>query len=205
MWDKMQTGIKNNITLGTNTTIAKYFTFSLGANIDNALTTKTLTKFYDPIENVVVDQVNKKIAAYSTFSTTASLQTQLYGQANFKKGSSIEAIRHMMTPSIGFTYSPDFGGSGFGYFRNYYDANGALNTYSIFDNGIVGSPTSGMVGALGFNIGNNVEMKVKSKTDSTGVKKIKIFESLNLSGNYNFAAKNASLVCHFNQWAVVFF
>lgn len=196
MWDKMQTGIKNNITLGTNTTIAKYFTFSLGANIDNALTTKTLTKFYDPIENIVVNQVNKKIAAYSTFSTTASLQTQLYGQANFKKGSSIEAIRHMMTPSIGFTYSPDFGGSGFGYFRNYYDANGALTPYSIFDNGIVGSPTSGMVGALGFNIGNNVEMKVKSKTDSTGVKKIKIFESLNLSGNYNFAAKT-------HPWSII--
>ena len=196
MWDKLQTGIKNNITLGTNTTIAKYFTFSLGANIDNALTTKTLTKFYDPIQNKVEDQINKKIAGYSTFSTTASLQTQLYGMLNFKKGSSIEAIRHMMTPSIGFTYSPDFGGSGFGYFRNYYDANGALTPYSIFDNGIVGAPTSGMVGALGFNIGNNVEMKIKSKSDSTGVKKIKIFESLNLSGNYNFAAKT-------HPWSVI--
>ncbi|MCW3167471.1 putative LPS assembly protein LptD [Chryseobacterium sp. 09-1422] len=196
MWDKLQTGIKNNITLGTNTTIAKYFTFSLGANIDNALTTKTLTKIYDPIENLVVDQVNKKVAGYSTFSTTASLQTQLYGMLNFRKGASIEAIRHMMTPSIGFTYSPDFGGEGFGYFRNYYDANGALTPYSIFDNGIVGAPTSGMVGALGFNIGNNVEMKIKSKSDSTGVKKIKIFESLNLSGSYNFAAKT-------HPWSVI--
>ncbi|WP_332018715.1 putative LPS assembly protein LptD, partial [Kaistella sp.] len=53
MWDKMQTGLKNNITLGTNTTIAKYFTFSLSANIDNALTTKTLTRKYNPITNRV--------------------------------------------------------------------------------------------------------------------------------------------------------
>lgn len=189
MWDKLQTGVKNNIALGTNTTIAKYFTFSLGANIDNALTTKTLTKYYDPVINKDVEQINKKIAGYSTFSTTASLQTMLYGMLNFKKGSSIEAIRHMMTPSIGFTYSPDFGGAGYGYFRNYYDANGALTPYSIFDKGIIGSPTSGMVGALGFSIGNNIEMKVKSKSDSTGVKKVKIFESLNLSGSYNFAAK----------------
>ncbi|MEG0761414.1 MAG: putative LPS assembly protein LptD [Chryseobacterium sp.] len=196
MWDKLQTGLKNNITLGTNTTIAKYFTFSLGAYVDNALTTKTLTKFYDPIENKVVNQVNKKVAGYSTFSTTASIQTQLYGQANFKKGSSIEAIRHMMTPSIGFTYSPDFGGAGFGYYKNYYDANGALTPYSIFEQGIVGSPSSGMVGALGFNIGNNIEMKVKSKKDSTGVKKIKIFESLGLSGSYNFAAKT-------HPWSVI--
>ncbi|WP_312389325.1 putative LPS assembly protein LptD, partial [Chryseobacterium sp.] len=190
MWEKMQTGLKNNISLGTNTTVAKYFTFSLGANIDNALTTKTLTRTYDPIINKEVDVVNKNIAGYSIFSTTASLQTTLYGMMKFKKGGAVEAVRHMMTPSIGFTYSPDFGGSGFGYFKNYYNANGALTTYSIFEKGIVGQPTSGMVGALGINVGNNVEMKVKSKKDSTGVKKVKIFESLNFSANYNFAAKD---------------
>lgn len=191
MWDKMQTGIKNNITLGTNTTVAKYFTFSLGANIDNALTTKTLTKYYDPVEMKVVNKMNNKIAGYSTFSTTASIQTTLYGQANFKKGSTIEAIRHVVTPSIGFTYSPDFGDTKFGYYKNYYTANGALTPYSIFENnGIIGSPTTGMVGALNFNIGNNIEMKVKSKSDSTGLKKVKIFESLSLAGNYNFAAKD---------------
>lgn len=190
MWDKMQTGLKNNIALGTNTTVAKYFTFSLGATIDNALTTKTVDKFYNPVTDKVVTETDKGIAGYSTFSTTASLQTTLYGMLKFKKGSAVEAIRHMMTPSIGFTYSPDFGGAGFGYYKNYYDANGALTPYSIFDGGIVGTPTSGMVGALNFNIGNNIEMKVKSKSDSTGVKKVKIFESLNLSGNYNFAAKD---------------
>lgn len=190
MWDKMQTGLRNNIALATNTTVARYFTFSLGANIDNALTTKTLTRFYDPLRNRVVDQTNNQVAGYSTFSTTASLQTTLYGMLNFKKGSTIEAIRHMVLPSISFTYSPDFGSPNFGYFRNYYDANGALTPYSIFDRGIIGSPTMGMQGALGFNIGNNIEMKVKSKKDSTGVKKIKIFESLNFSANYNFAARS---------------
>lgn len=190
MWDKMQTGLKNNIAIGTNTTLAKYFTFSLSANVDNALTTKTLNRFYDPVKNVVVDEIDKNLTGYSTFTTTASLQTTLFGMLKFKKGSSIEAIRHMMTPSIGFTYSPDFSSPNFGYYRNYYNANGALTPYSIFEKGIVGSPSSGMVGALGFNIGNNIEMKVKSKKDSTGVKKVKLFESLNLSGNYNFAAKD---------------
>lgn len=190
MWDKLQTGVRNNIALGTNTTIAKYFTFSLGANIDNALTTKTLTRAYDPIENKVVDQVNKRVAGYSTFSTSASLQTTLYGMLNFKKGGAVEAIRHMMMPSLSFSYSPDFGAPGFGYFRNYYDAAGALTPYSIFDMGIVGSPVSGEVGAMGYNISNNIEMKIKSKSDSTGVKKIKIFESLNINGNYNFLAKS---------------
>ncbi|WP_184188041.1 putative LPS assembly protein LptD [Chryseobacterium defluvii] len=190
MWEKMQTGLKNNIGLNTNTTVAKYFTFSLGANIDNALTTKTLNRYYDPVKSAVVDEVDKNISGYSTFSTSASIQTTLYGMLKFKKGSKIEAVRHMMTPGISFTYSPDFGDSKFGYYRNYYNANGELTPYSIFEKGIVGSPTSGMMGALGLTIGNNVEMKVKSKKDSTGMKKIKLFESLTLNANYNFAAKD---------------
>jgi lipopolysaccharide assembly outer membrane protein LptD (OstA) len=190
MWDKMQTGLKNNIALATNTTVAKYFTFSLSANIDNALTTKTLNRFYDPVKNVTVDEINKNFTGYSTFSTSASLQTTLFGMMKFKKGSAVEAVRHMMTPSVSFTYSPDFSSPNFGYYKNYYNATGALTPYSIFEKGIIGSPSSGMQGALGFNIGNNIEMKVKSKSDSTGVKKIKIFESLNLSGSYNFAAND---------------
>ncbi|CAA7194317.1 putative LPS assembly protein LptD [Chryseobacterium potabilaquae] len=190
MWDKLQTGIKNNITLGTTTTFAKYFNFSLSANIDNALTTKTLNKFYDPIENVVKNETVKNIAGYSTFTTSTSIQTILYGMLKFKKGSKIEAIRHVMTPSVNFSYSPDFGNPKFGYYRNYNDANGALTPYSIFDGGIIGVPTNGMTASLGFNIGSNIEMKMKSKNDSTGVKKIKIFETLSFSGNYNFAAKD---------------
>ncbi|MBP1166121.1 lipopolysaccharide assembly outer membrane protein LptD (OstA) [Chryseobacterium sp. PvR013] len=190
MWDKMQTGLKNNIALATNTTLAKYFTFSLSANIDNALTTKTLNRYYDPVKNVTVDEINKNFTGYSTFSTSASLQTTLFGMLKFKKGSTVEAVRHMMTPSVSFTYSPDFSSPNFGYYKNYYNANGALTPYSIFEKGIISSPSSGMQGALGFNIGNNIEMKVKSKSDSTGVKKVKIFESLNFAGSYNFAAKD---------------
>ncbi|QDP85652.1 LPS-assembly protein LptD [Chryseobacterium sp. SNU WT5] len=188
MWDKMQTGLRNNISLGTNTTVAKYFTFSVSANIDNALTTKTLTRTYNPISNKVEDILNKKIAGYSSFSTSASLQTVLYGMLNFKKGSAIEAVRHMITPQLGFSYSPDFSTPAFGYFKNYYNDRGEMTPYSIFDRGIIGSPNSGLVQSLNFSLNNNVEMKVRSKKDSTGVKKLKIFESLNFNTSYNFAA-----------------
>lgn len=188
MWDKMQTGVKNNIALGTNTTLAKYFTFSISANIDNALTTKTLTRNYNPLTNKVEDVFNKKIAGYSSFSTSASLQTVLYGMLNFKKNSTIQAIRHMMTPQLGFTYSPDFSTPSFGYYKNYYSDRGEMTPYSIFDRGIIGAPNSSLVQALSFSINNNLEMKVKSKKDSTGVRKLKIFESLTFNTNYNFAA-----------------
>ena len=150
MWDNLQTGLQNNISLGTNTTLAKYFTFSVSAQANNVLTTKTLTRNYNPITNEVENVYNKKIAGFSTFSTNASLQTTLYGMLNFRKGALIERVRHMVTPSIGFTYQPDFGESKWGYFRNYYDANGQLTPYSIFDGGIFGAPSAGMVGAVSY-------------------------------------------------------
>ncbi|GAB1356565.1 putative LPS assembly protein LptD [Cloacibacterium normanense] len=188
MWDNMQTGAKNNIALATNTTIAKFFTFSLGANIDNVATTKTISKNYNPVTNTLERNLNKNLTGYSTFSTSASLQTVLYGMLKFGEKSKIQSIRHMVTPSIGFTYSPDFGDTKFGYFKSYYDERGVLTTYSIFEGGMFGSPNQGLTQSIGFNINNNLEMKVRSKTDSTGTKKVKIFESLNISGGYNFAA-----------------
>ncbi len=188
MWDKLQTGLQNNLALATNTTIAKFFTFSLSANANNVGTTKTLTRTYNPVSNEIEDVYNKKLAGFSTFTTSASLQTTLYGFLNFKPTSRIQKIRHMVTPSLSFTYSPDFGETKWGYFKNYYNATGALTAYSIFDGGIFGSPTSGLTQSVGFSIGNNIEMKVRSDKDSTGVKKVKLFESLSISGGYNFAA-----------------
>ncbi len=195
MWDNLQTGLTNSIGLSTNTTVAKYFTLSLGSQINNALTTKTLSKIYNPVENTIDNQFDKGIAGFSTFTTSASVQTTLYGTKIFKKGASIQGIRHMMTPSIGFSYSPDFSKESFGYYKNYYDLNGALTPYSIFDGGVVGSPTSGENGSVNFSLSNNLEMKVKSKTDSTGSKKIKIFETLNIATAYNMAAET-------NPWSV---
>ena len=189
MWKDMKTGAKNNISLSTNTTVAKYFTFTLAANADNVLTTKTLEKSYNPITNLVENNFKNNIAGYTTFSTSASLQTVLYGQKNFSKNSPIVAIRHMITPSMSFSYSPDFGERSWGYYKNYSNARGEMTPYSIFENGIYGAPSSGLQQTMGFNISNNLEMKVKSKTDSTGVKKVKIFENLNISGGYNFAAE----------------
>ena len=195
MWDELKTGARNNIQLSTNTTVAKYFTFSLSANADNVVTTKTLERNYNPVTNTIDDKFNKGIAAYSTFAASTSMQTVLYGQKNFSKNSAIVAIRHMITPSFSFTYSPDFGEESWGYFRNYSNARGEMTPYSIFDNGIYGAPTAGLRQSIGFNINNNLEMKVRSKSDSTGVKKVKIFENLNISGNYNFAAER-------HKWSV---
>ncbi|AQX12101.1 hypothetical protein BAX94_15685 [Elizabethkingia meningoseptica] len=189
MFDKMQTGLQNTIALGTNAPLFKYFTFSLSANVNNVMTTKTLDRSYNPITNTLDNNYKNNVAGFSTFSASASLQTVLYGMLKFSKDSKIQAIRHMVTPSISFNYSPDFSAQSWGYYNEYYDKTGMLVPYSIFEGGVYGAPSSGLTQSVGFNINNSLEMKLKSKKDSTGVQKIKIFDNLNISGNYNFAAE----------------
>lgn len=193
MWDNLQTGIQNPISISTNTSFLKYFSLNLSANFNNVLTTKTTTKTFDPVSNSVISTKNSKIAGFSTFTTSASVQTTLYGDRNFGDKSFVKAIRHMMIPSISFNYSPDFGESKWGYYQYYQDANGALTPYSIFEGGIFGSPTMGLTQSIGLNISNNIEMKIRDKENEKGTKKIKIFESLNFSGSYNFAAPKHKL------------
>lgn len=189
MWDQMKTGLRNDINLATNTTIAKFFTWSIGANINNGLTTKRLKRTYDPINSKVVDTYEKKLSGYSMFSLSSSLQTILYGMLKFSEKSPVRAVRHMMSPQISFSYSPDFADPAFGYFNNYNNARGELTPYSIFEGTEIGGPGMGKSGTISFNINNNIEMKVRSKSDSTGVKKIKLFEALSVNFGYNLAAK----------------
>jgi len=189
MYEEMKTGAQNSISLGTNTPILKHFTFSLGGNINNVITTKTLERKYNPITDAIENNYHKNIAGFSTFTTSASLQTVLYGMLKFGNKSGIQAIRHMITPSISFSYSPDFSKPDWGYYTMYYDKNNVPISYSVFEGGVYGSPSSGLNESMGFSINNNLEMKVRSKKDSSGVKKIKIFESINLSGSHNFAAE----------------
>lgn len=196
MFDKMQTGLQNTIALGTNTALFKFFTFSLSSNINNVLTTKTITQNYDPVTDKVLTTNHKNLAGFSTFNASASLQTVLYGMLKFGKNSPVQAVRHMVTPSISFNYSPDFSASSWGYYQDYIDRTGMLIPYSIFQGGIYGSPPTGLNESIGFNINNNLEMKVRSKKDSLGVEKVKIFENFNISGSYNFAAPT-------NKWSVI--
>ncbi len=193
MWNNMQTGMQIPLSLSTNTNVMKYFTFTLSATANNVLTNKTVSKSYNTATNKVETTRHNNIAGFSTFSTSASLQTTLYGDKNFGDKFLIKAIRHIMMPSLSFTYSPDFGDPKWGYYKNYTDATGAMTPYSIFEGSTYGIPSSGLTQALGISINNNIQMKVRSKSDSTGVKKVKIFESLNISGNYNFAAENFKL------------
>ena len=190
MWKKMQTAGRNTTSISSTTTLLKYFNLSVNSTFNNVLTNKTIERFYNPISGNIETDTKNHIAGYTTFNTSASIQTTLYGMLKFGKNSKIQAIRHVFTPSIGFSYTPDFSSNMWGYYKDYYDTNGIAVPYSIFEGSIYGSPSSGLSKSINFNLSNNLEIKVKSKKDSTGVQKIKIFENIGINFSYNAAATN---------------
>jgi hypothetical protein len=127
------------------------------------------------------------------YSVSTGLSTKIYGR--YPKIGKIEAIRHVITPSINLNYKPDFSNPKYGFYQHYTDQYGAQNVYSIFNQGIYGTPSAGKSAGIGFSIDNNIEAKVKSKSDTTdgGIKKIPILQGLTFSGNYNFVADSLKL------------
>lgn len=125
-------------------------------------------------------------------SAGVNLNTTRYFTQQFKKGF-IRGFRHVAKPSIGFSFTPDYTVESLGYYRNVITPETPLNEiadttqYSVFSNGIYGSPSSGGRQMLiTYGIRNNFEAKYWSKRDSTA-KKVKLFNDINIRGDYNFA------------------
>lgn len=99
----------------------------------------------------------------------------------------------MFTPTVSFSYAPDFGASRYGYWDTYQktdaDGNVSLVSYSKYANALYGAPGKGKSGNISFTLGNNIEMKVKSDKDSTGYKKLSIIDAFDINMSYNTAAK----------------
>jgi hypothetical protein len=116
----------------------------------------------------------------------------------FVKKAGIEAIRHILNPSIGFSYRPDFSDPKFGMTKEIQvDTNGKIDRLSPFANAVYGgAPTRGESGSVNFSVSNTFEMKVKNKKDTTGkepFKKINLLDNLNFGSSYNLAADSFQL------------
>ena len=125
-----------------------------------------------------------------------SASTHIYGMWIPSRkifGEKLIAVRHVMTPTLSLSYAPDFGAPSYGYWGTYQrtDANGnvTLVDYSPYQNGMFGVPGRGKSGNITLALENNIEMKVRSDKDTTGVRKISIIDNLGLRMSYNAAAK----------------
>ncbi|MFW9608374.1 MAG: putative LPS assembly protein LptD, partial [Prevotella sp.] len=130
------------------------------------------------------------------WNLSVSASTKLYGfwVPNRKIfGDKIQTIRHVVTPTVSFSYAPDFSASRYGYYETYQRTNSDgsvdLVQYSPYQNGLYGVPGKGKTGSISFGLDNNIEMKVRSDKDSTGFKKLSLIDNLGLNMSYNMAAK----------------
>ena len=143
----------------------------------------------------VVDTVQGFYNNYE-WNMSLSASTKLYGfyvPSRKLFGDKIQAIRHVLTPSLSFNYHPDFSASRYGVWDTYdkVDAQGNKTTvdYNRYQGMVYGAPGLGMAGSMSLTLSNNLEMKVKSDDDSTGFKKVSLIDDLSATMSYNFAAK----------------
>lgn len=190
---EMKNGLKYNIPISTSFKILKFinvspsFTYN-GRVYLNSVEKKVMLMPNDTngLSETVLTDTLQGIKHPFDFGFSVPFSTKLFGTFNFKKGK-IKAFRHVLSPSVSFNYRPDFSEDFWGYYDDY-NYNEENYLYSYFDNGTFGKPPSGRSGSIGFNVGNNFEMKVKSKNDTVQeLKKIKIFDNIGISTSYNLA------------------
>ncbi len=186
MFDKASSGAKHTLGASTNLKVLKHITLSPSVNYNEVWYLKTIDQQYDQNSNTILKDTINKFDAFREYSGSISASTTLYGMFNFKKGR-LQAIRHVIRPSISYNYRPDF--------SFYYDEvqqsndENDLQEFTRFDGGIFGAPSRGISNSIGFSLNNTFEAKmmVKDSTDAEA-KKITLLNNLNFSTNYNMAA-----------------
>lgn len=187
-------GMRHNIPISATFNVLKYINVTPSINITDRMYTTRVDRSWDQERNIEVCDTSYSFYNVYDFQASVSLDTKVYGFyqpiAPFNK--KIKMIRHVMTPSISFSGSPDFSSPFFGYYGQYAytDSRGVeqMRKYSRFPNALFGVPGQGKSGTISYSLANNLEMKVVSEDDSIGEKKISLIENLNVMQSYNFAA-----------------
>ena len=188
MFDDAQVGFRHSIPISTNFKIFKYLSMSLSANYDDVWYLETIRRNnYDTELNEVTVDTISGFDRFNQYNFSASLGTTLYGTFNFGDDKRIQAIRHVMRPSISYGYNP-----GFDQFYDEYIASADtedVEQYTRFEGGIYGVPGRSNSNSIGFSLSNTLEAKVRDRdTTATEPKKITLLNNLNFSGSYNIAA-----------------
>ncbi|NEU07076.1 LPS-assembly protein LptD [Flavihumibacter sp. R14] len=194
---KFRSGFEHNIPISLSLNVLKYFQFNSGLQYHETWHLQTIRMKSFPISGIpVIDTIPGFSRAYD-YSMNSGFSTKFYGTKRFKKGK-LEAIRHVITPSVSFNYRPDFGDDRFGYYRNVVtNTKGDILRYSIYNGGVYQGPGFGKEAGISFNIDNNIEGKRRANTQDsvkTAISdKIPILQSLSFSGRYNFAIDSFQL------------
>ncbi len=186
-------GIRHTIPISTSFRVLKHFTASPSLSYDEIWYFEKLQWALDEENQPFVSDTLNGFNRVSTYSFGTGLNTRLYGTYFFKKGN-VQAIRHVMNPNISFTYTPDFSREKFGYYQTLVTEEGEEILQSRYQGFVYGSPGQGESAAIGLSINNTLEMKVKSKSDTTKQsRKIPLLNNFGLNTSYNVIAEEFKL------------
>ena len=168
-------GMQHNIPINANFTVLKYINVNPSFNFtDRMYTNKVMKSWYEATQTEVADTTYGFYNVYN-WSMSLSASTKVYGfwlPSRKIFGDKIQAISHVLTPQVSFSYAPDFGASRYGYYATYQktdaDGNVTLQEYSPYTGSLFGVPGKGKTGNISFDLSNNIEMKVKSDKEVSG-------------------------------------
>lgn len=186
--------MSHQIPVQANFTVFDYLTISPSFHFTDRMYTNKIMRSWDEDEQVEVADTTYGFYNVYNWNVNLSLTTKLYGFWTPNKkifGDKIQAIRHVMTPTVTLQYAPSFAASHYGFWETYQytDANGEvhLKEYSPFSHGLFGTAPNTRSESITMQLSNNIEMKVKSDKDSTGYKKLSVIDELGFSLSYNAA------------------
>ncbi len=192
-------GMKHSIPISATFNILKYINISPSVNYNERWYLQSINQKWDNAnQKVITDTIDGFNRVYD-FNMGVSASTKLYGfyiplRALF--GDKIDRVRHVLTPTIGYSFMPDFGDSMWGYYGTYnktttLDPTPRVVQYSHYDGSLYGTPGIGRSGSINFSLSNNLEMKIRNDNDTTGENKFKtvsLIDNFSVSGGYNMAA-----------------
>lgn len=193
-------GFQHNIPVSANFTLFKYININPSFNFTDRMYTNKVTRSWDEATQKEVSDTTYGFHNVYNWNLSLSASTKLYGFFTPSRkifGDKIQAIRHVITPTVSFSYAPDFSASRYGYYQTYQktdaDGNVSLVQYSPYRDALYSVPGKGRTGSISWSFDNNLEMKIKTDKDSTGFKKISLIDQLGWSMSYNMAAKEKPL------------
>lgn len=189
-------GMQHSIPISATFNVLKYLNVTPQVSFtDRTLLSKVRRSWNETTQQEVRDTIDGFYNVYD-WRGSVEMNTTVYGFfiPNRKLfGEKVQAIRHVVKPSVSLNYAPDFSSGRYGYYDTYMktNADGSVEEvkYSLFQNGAYTAPSAGKTGTISMNLSNNVEMKVKSEDDSIGYKKVSLIDELRLGIDYNFAAE----------------
>ena len=188
MFETARSGIQHKTSTNTNIKAFKYFTLSPSVNYEETWQFDYIDKKYDETNNVIVTDTLRGFKSYREYNMGVSLSTNIYGTFNFKKGR-LKAIRHTIRPTVSYSYRPDFQDN---YLEQVQQSANPLDVidYTVFDQGIYGSPSGGLSNSIGLSVNNVLEAKMAPKDPDSDEEdeKIMILNNLNFNTSYNIAA-----------------